>query len=425
MSHRLASFSRAFKYRNYKLFFIGQAISLIGTWMTQVATAWLVYRLTGSALLLGVVGFSSQIATFLLAPLAGVFTDRCNRRWILTITQCLSALQSLALAVLTLRHHIQIHHILVLSVFQGLISAFDIPARQAFLVEIVQKRADLSNAIALNTVMFNGARLIGPTIAGFVIAWGGEGSCFLIDAVSYLAVIATLFMLQLGVCAAPPPRLPVLQELKEGVSYAVHFLPIRALLLLVAFTSLVASYSVMFPVIARDVLRGGPSTLGFITAATGFGALVGGIYLASRRDVRGLLRLIAGSSFVFGASLMCLSATKTLWMALTVLFVTGFSMIIQLAASNTVLQTLVDDDKRGRIMSLYMMALLGMTPWGSLLAGAITTHAGISVTLFIQGAASLIIAGIFFGQLPRLKKVIRPIYVKMGIIPVLPSPTEG
>ena len=219
----LISIGRALRHRNYKLFFIGQSVSLIGTWMTQVATAWLVYRLTGSALLLGVVGFSSQIATFLLAPLAGVFTDRCNRRWILVVTQCLSALQSLALAALTLAHAIHIHPIIVLSVAQGLISAFDIPARQAFLVEIVHDRADLGNAIALNSTLFNGARLVGPSIAGFVIAWRGEGICFLIDAVSYLAVIATLLMLRLGVCAVPPRRRPVLHELKEGVFYAVRF----------------------------------------------------------------------------------------------------------------------------------------------------------------------------------------------------------
>lgn len=412
------SIGRAFRHRNYKLFFIGQSISLIGTWMTQVATAWLVYRLTGSAFLLGVVGFSGQIATFLLAPLAGVFTDRCSRRGILTTTQILSALQSLALALLTLTHQIQVHHIILLSVAQGLISAFDIPARQAFLVEIVKDRADLGNAIALNSTLFNGARLIGPAIAGFVIAWRGEGICFLIDAVSYLAVIVTLLMLKLGVCAVPPRRHPVLQELNEGISYAVRFLPIRVLLLLVACTSLVASYSVLFPVVARDVLHGGPSTLGLLSSATGLGALVGGIYLASRRNVRGLLRLISAASFIQGFSLMCLAWTTALWMALAVLFVTGFSMILQLAASNTVLQTLVDDDKRGRVMSLYMMALLGMTPWGSLMAGTLTTRAGVSTTLLLQGTASFLIAVVFAGQLPRLRAVIRPIYVKMGIISV-------
>ena len=421
----LKSVSRALRHRNYKLFFFGQGVSLIGTWMTQVATAWLVYRLTGSAFLLGVVGFSGQIATFLLAPVAGVFTDRCNRRQILTATQILSALQSLALAVLTLTHQIEVSHIIVLSICQGLISAFDIPARQAFLVEIVKDRADLGNAIALNSVMFNGARLVGPSIAGFVIAWGGEGICFLIDAVSYLSVIVTLLLLRLEACAVAPRHHRLFHELKEGISYAVNFLPIRAILLLVAFTSLAASYSVLFPVVARDVLQGGPSTLGFLSAATGCGALFGGLYLASRRDVRGLLRLIAAASFVQGASLMAFAVTRSLGVALAVLFVTGFSMIIQLAASNTVLQTLVDDDKRGRVMSLYMMALLGMTPWGSLLAGALTARAGIAPTLFLQGAASFGIAMIFAGQLPRLKAVIRPIYVKMGIIPVFPSPPEG
>ena len=413
---RLSSISRALRHRNYRLFFIGQSVSLIGTWMTQMAAAWLVYRLAGSALLLGVVGFSGQIASFLLAPLAGVFTDRSNRRRILIVTQCLAALHSLVLAALTLTGAIRVNQIIALSVLQGLITAFDIPARQAFMAELVD-RADLGNAIALNSILFNGTRLLGPVAAGFIIAAGGEGACFLVDSVSYLAAIFTLCMMRLNAGAGSSRRRPVLHELKEGIVYAANFPPIRTILLLVAFTSLAASYSVMFPVIARDVLHGGPSTLGFITAATGLGALVGGLYLASRRSVRGLLGIIAGSSVVFGGSLIGLSAMSVFWGVLVILFMTGFSMIIQLAAANTVLQTLVDDDKRGRVMSLYMMALLGMTPWGSLLAGALTARAGISVTLFFQGTASILIALVFAGQLPRLRAVVQPIYVRMGIIP--------
>ena len=386
--------------------------------MTQVATAWLVYRLTGSAFLLGIVGFSSQIATFLLAPLAGVFTDRGDCRRILVTTQCLAALQSLVLAVLTLTGAIHVGQIIALSVVQGLINAFDIPTRQVFLVEMVEDRADLGNAIALNSSVFNGARLVGPCLAGFVIAAGGEGICFLIDSISYLAVIVTLLMMSLAARPIPSARPRIFHELREGIAYAAGFMPIRVILLLVAFSSLVAlPYTVLLPVVAKETLHGGPATLGFLTGISGLGALTGGLYLASRRSVRGLVRLTAIATAVFGISLMIFAVTQVLWAALAILFVIGFGMIVQLASCNTVLQTLVEDSKRGRVMSLFMMSFMGMVPWGSLLAGILATHIGVARTLLLEGGACLIGAFVFAGQLPRLKAVIRPTYVKMGIIP--------
>ena len=410
-------FLRSLRHPNYRLFFIGQAISLIGTWMTQVATAWLVYRLTGSALLLGVVGFSSQIASVLVAPLAGVLSDRGGHRRILVVTQILSALQSLALAVLALSGTVRVGQIIALSVVQGIINSFDIPTRQAFLVEMVGDRADLGNAIALNSSVFNGARLLGPCLAGFVIAAGGEGICFLIDSVSYLAVIATLLMMRLRPHSHHPPGRRLFREMGEGFAYAMGFLPIRALLLLVAFSSLVAMpYGVLLPAVAKETLHGGPSTFGFLTGMSGLGALIGRLYLASRQSVRGLIRLTALASGVFGVALMLFAAARVLWAALLMLFVIGFGMLVQMAASNTVLQTLVEDDKRGRVMSLYLMAFMGMVPWGSLLAGFLATRIGLGRTLFLEGAACLAGALVFAKQLPRLRALVRPIYVRMGIL---------
>lgn len=410
---------RALRYRNYRLFFIGQSISLVGTWMTQVATAWLVYRLTGSAFLLGVVGFSSQIAGFVLAPVAGVLTDRWDHRRILLATQVLAALQSLALAVLALSGRIRVSQIILLSVLQGFINAFDIPTRQAFVVRMVEDRTDLSNAIALNSSMFNGARLLGPPLAGLVISAAGEGACFLIDSVSYLAVIATLLMMRVPVRAARSLRRHVAHELAEGVAYAAKSLPIHSLLLMVAFVSLVAMpYVVLLPVVARETLRGGPSTLGLLTGMSGLGALAGSLYLASRRSVRGLVRLSALAGGLFGAALMVFAASRAAWLSLAALFAAGFGMIVQMAASNTVLQTLVDDDKRGRVMSLFMMAFLGMLPWGSLVVGALAGRIGVHRTLMLEGAVCLAGALAFARRLPRLRAAIRPIYARMGIPPL-------
>jgi MFS family permease len=414
----LRSIGRALRHRNYRLFFSGQSISLIGTWLTRVATSWLIYRLTGSALLLGVLGFAGQIPTFILAPLAGVLVDRWDRYRVLVVTQIMAMVQSGLLAVLALTAVINVWHVLALSVLQGLINAFDMPARQSMVVEMVEDRADLPNAIALNSSMVNAARLIGPATAGVLIAAVGEGWCFFVDAVSYLAVIASLLLMRIE----PRPRTArstrVLHEMREGFRYASGFAPIRAVLLLLAVVSLMGMpYTVLLPVIAREVLGGGAGTLGALTAASGLGALVGALYLASRTSVLGLGRVIVASTALFGVGLVALSRVGVLWLALPVMLFTGAGMMLQMASSNTIIQTIVDDDKRGRVMSLFAMAFFGTVPFGSLLAGALASRLGAQNTLLVGGLVCIVAAVIFLRALPELRRVVRPIYVRMGILP--------
>ena len=414
---------RALGNKNYRLFFSGQSISLIGTWMTRIATSWLVYRLTGSAFMLGVVGFAGQIPSFLLAPFAGVLVDRWNRHRLLVATQVLALLQSLALAVLTLTGLIKISHVIVLSVFQGLINAFDMPARLAFVVEMVEKREDLANAIALNSSMVNAARLLGPSIGGVVIAAVGEGWCFMTDAISYVAVIASLLAMTIT------PRMisatndaNIFQQLREGWTYAVHFAPIRNVLLLLALVSLVGMpYTVLMPVFANEILHGGPSTLGLLMAASGVGALIGALFLASRKTVLGLGKFIPLMAAAFGAGLIAFSFTRVLWLSLLLMVVTGLGFMVQMAASNTVLQTIVEEDKRGRVMSFYTMAFMGTAPFGSLLAGSVAERIGAPHTLLFGGIGCILGAIWFATTLPGLRRDVRPIYVKIGILPEMAS----
>src|SRR6476659_9760035 len=381
---------RALAHKNYRLFFTGQSISLIGTWMTRIATSWLVYRLTGSAFLLGIVGFAGQIPTFLFAPFAGVWVDRLDRRQVLIVTQVLAMLQSLALAFLTLARHINIQEIIWLSAFQGLINAFDMPARQAFLVQMVEDKQDLGNAIALNSSMVNLARLVGPSLAGAVIAVSGEGACFLIDGISYIAVIASLLAMRLQAGALKPAVLSMLVQLKEGWTYVSGFAPIRTILLLFALVSLMGwPFTVLMPIFAGKILHGGPHTLGLLMGAVGIGALVSAISLAIRKTVLGLGKMISISTAAFGIGLILFGMSRVLWLSLLLMLFCGFGMMQQMAASNTIIQTIVEDDKRGRVMSFYAMAVVGMAPFGSLLAG-ISAHAmGAPLTVMLSGACCL------------------------------------
>lgn len=409
---------RALNHRNYRLFFGGQGISLIGTWMQQIAMSWLVYRLTNSPLILGVVGFSSQIPSFLLMPIAGVLADRWDRRTVLVVTQTLSMLQAFVLAYLTLTGAITVSHIVGVSIFLGLVNALDIPARQSFVVDMLERREDLGNAIALNSSMFNGARLVGPSVAGILIATVGEGLCFLLNALSYLAVIAALLAMRITQRRIKTPRPDVLRGLKDGFRYAFGFAPIKWILFLMALISLVGMpYMVLMPVLARDVLQGGPDTLGVLMAAMGVGALVGAMYLAARESIRGLGRTIAVASGVFGAGLIALSLSRTLWLSMAMMAVTGFGMIVQMASSNTILQTLVDEDKRGRVMSFYAMAFVGMAPLGSLLGGVLASRIGAPATIMIGGASCIVGSVGFAAKLPSLREIARPAYVRLGIIP--------
>jgi MFS family permease len=419
----LETLGRALRHRNYRLFFIGQGISLIGTWLTRVATSWLVFRLTGSALLLGVVGFAGQIPTFFLAAFAGVWVDRLDRHRVLVVTQTLAMLQSAALAVLALTGVIRVWHVAALGAFQGFINAFDMPARQSFVVDMVESREDLPNAIALNSSMFNAARLIGPSVAGALITLCGEGWCFATDAVSYLAVIASLLAMRVPPAERRHTGRHVMGDLVDGFRYAFGFAPIRWVLLLLALVSLTGMpYLVLLPVIASTVLHGGAHLYGFMTGASGLGALVGALYLASRPGVLGLGRVIVRAAFLFGAALIVLGVSRTWWISLPVMLITGAGMMVHMASSNTIVQTVVDEDKRGRVMSFYVMAFVGTAPFGSLLYGALAARIGTPMTMIAGGALCMAGALTFRRALPRLGEIIRPVYARLGI---LPSIAEG
>jgi MFS family permease len=411
---------RALGHRNFRLFFFGQSLSLIGTWMTRLATSWLVYRLTGSSFLLGVVSFAGQIPTFLLGPVAGVWIDRWERRKLLLVTQLLAAVQSLALAGLTLSGHVTISEIVWLSIFQGLINAFDMPARQSFLVQMVGGRADLGNAIALNSTMVNGARLLGPALAGITIAAVGEGYCFLIDGLSYFAVIASLFAMTITVLPPAKNAASALVQLKEGWNYVSTFAPIRTVLILFAIISFMGvPYTVLMPVFASTILHGGPHTLGFLMGASGLGAVIAALSLAARKSVRGLYKVIPAVAALFGCGLAGFSFSRNFCLSLALMGVTGYGMMQEFAASNTVIQTIVDDDKRGRVMGYWTMAYMGASPFGSLLAGSLAPVIGAPNTVLLCGLGCVLGAAWFWFQIPKLRPVIRPIYEQLGILPVV------
>jgi len=374
--------------------------------------------MTGSALLLGVVGFAGQIPTFLLAPVAGVLTDRLSRYRVLVATQIISLVQAAVLAWLCLAGVIQIWEIVVLSVILGCVNAFDVPARHSFVIDMVEKKEDLGNGIALNSLMFNGARLIGPSIAGVMLAATGEGICFLLNAISYIFVILSLLLMKLHIKETKKNDTYILKELTDGFRYTFGFAPIKHLLILLSISSLMGmSYSVLMPVFAKEILHGGSHTYGFLMGAAGFGALLGAFFLASRESVLKLGRIVPASAVLFGAGLIGLSFSRIFPFSLVLMIFIGLGMMMQTAASNTILQTITDDDKRGRVMSFYTMAIMGTAPFGSLMAGGFAKVIGTPGTIFAGGLACIIGAMFFLRKLPELRKAVRPIYVKMGIIP--------
>lgn len=397
---------------------MGQSLSLIGTWMTRIATGWLVYRLTGSSVLLGTVSFAGQIPAFFLAPLAGVLVDRWDRHRTLVITQVLSMLQSFAIAALTLTGIITIWQIVALAIVQGVVNAFDMPARQSFVAEMVEEREHLSNAIALNSSMVNAARLVGPALAGVIIAAVGEGWCFAIDGVSYVFVIISLLLMHVVRRPVRASRVHVMDQFREGWNYVSSSVPIRSILLLLALISLAGMpYTVLMPAIASEVLHGGPNTLGILMAATGLGALAGAFTLAMRRTVVGLGTRIVVCAGLFGAGLIGFAWSTQLWLSLLILPVIGYAMMQQMAASNTILQTIVEDEKRGRVMSFFSMAFQGMAPFGSLLAGTLAAHVGTRWTLVLSGTSCLAGSLWFARKLPEIRQILRPVYVRLGILP--------
>ncbi len=382
---------RSLAHRNYRLFFVGQGISLVGSWMQIIALSWLVYRMTNSAFLLGIVGFASQIPTFILAPFAGVLADHWRRRSILVVTQVAAMLQAFILAALALTGAIQVWHIIALSTLLGLINAFDVPARQAFVVDLIEKRQDLGNAIALNSLTFNGARLVGPSLAGILVAVVGEGVCFLINGISFLAVIFALLAMKIDLKDTPQEEYSLLERMKEGLFYTFNHVPIRRILTIVTLMSLLGmSYVVLMPVFAKDILGGGAETLGFLMGSLGVGALGGAVYLASRKNVSWAENNIFVSTLGFSLALAAFSFSRNFWLSLILILSVGFSVIVQISSCNIMVQTMVDDDKRGRVMSFYMMSFLGMAPFGSLLAGSLASRIGAPHTLLLSALMCLL-----------------------------------
>jgi MFS family permease len=395
---------RAFHHRNYRLFFAGQGISLIGTWMQQLAMAWLVYRLTNSPFMLGLIGFSGQIPVFCFSSFAGVFVDRWNRHRLLLATQTLAMLQSALLAALTLTGLVQVWHVFVLSFFLGLVYAFDVPTRQSFVIEMIERKEDLGNAIALNSAMFNGARLVGPSLAGIAVAAFGEGICFTLNTLSFLSIILALLAMRI----TSRPRVKVtshpFENLKEGYRYVFRFAPILYLILLQALVSLMGmQYVVLMPVFARDILQGGPRLLGLLVGTIGAGSLIGALFLASRRNIAGLGRLAAIGIGLLGCCLTGFALSRSVLFSIAMLLPTGFGMMLCMISCNTLIQDIVDEDKRGRVMSIFAMSSVGMYPFGSLMAGSLASHIGAPGTVMVGGASCIVGAVLFARKLPMLR----------------------
>ena len=410
---RLALILRALRHRNFRLFFGGQFISLSGTWMQTVAQSWLVYRLTGSAVLLGFISFAGLFPVFLFATIGGAVADRYNRHRILVATQTVSMLLAFVLAALTLTSRVQVWHVFALAALLGLVNAFDIPARQAFIVDMVGK-ADLINAISLNSSMFNGARIIGPAIAGVLVGTIGEGWCFFVNALSYIAVIAGLLLMKIKVQARVPLPGSALASIAEGFGYVWRMGPVRVLLLLLGLVSLLGMpYIVLMPIFADQILHGGARGLGLLMGASGAGALIGALSLAARRGARGLGRIVAFSAAGFGASLILFSLSHSFWLSAALLLPVGFSMMVEMASSNTLIQTLVPDNLRGRVMALYSMMFMGMAPLGALLAGTLAHHLNAPITVALGGAVCIVAAVGFGLRLPVFRREARQMIIAL------------
>jgi MFS family permease len=418
---RIRDIGRALRHRDYRIYFLGMLVSFTGTWMQSVAQGWLIYRLTGSAWLLGLTGFASQVPVFLLSPLGGVFADRHSRHRIIIITQTLAMFQAFVLAALTLSGVITVNAIFALAVFLGTVNAFDLPARQSFIGELVP-REDLMNAIALNSSMIQSSRVLGPALAGLLVGWLAEGPCFLINAISFVAVLGSLFAIRSRTAHRTSPEGTTMSHLREGFEYVRHTRPVRALLLLVAFVSIFGlPYSVLMPIFASEVLKGGPRALGVLLGSAGVGALGGALTLASRRRVHGLGRVVAISVAVLGSSLVLFSLSRNFVISTLLILPVGFSLMLQMSASNTLVQTMVPDKLRGRLMSFYAMSLMGMTPFGSLLAGALASLIGAPGTVAAGGALCVAASLLFWSRLPSLSTEATPLLVAQGALPGDPA----
>jgi len=413
----VAHFTRAFRHRNYQLFFGGQLISLTGTWMQAVAESWLIYRLTGSSALLGATSFVTLVPVFLFATIGGTVADRRHRHHIILTTQTAAMLLTFVLAALTLSGRVQVWHVFVLATCLGVVNAFDIPARQAFVVEMVG-REDLSNAIALNSTMVNGARVVGPAIAGAVVALVGEGWCFLLNAVSYIAVIAGLLLMRVPLRLRPAARTSALRETLEGFQFVGRTAPVRALLLLLGVVSFAGMpYSVLMPIFAESILNSGSKGLGLLMAASGLGSLGGAVALATRNGVRGLGRWVAIATACFGGALIAFAFSPSFWLSAALLVPVGAAMIVEMAASNTLIQAMVPNVLRGRVMAVYSMMFMGMAPFGALFAGWLAERIGAPYTVALGGSICVVAAAIFSFHLPALRPEARQLILAQEISP--------
>lgn len=410
---------RALRNKNYRLFFYGQSLSLLGTWIQQVALSWLIYSVTNSPFLLGFVMFAGQLPTFLIAPFAGVLADRYDKRKIIIITQVVAMLQAILLAIFVLTNNINVTVLIILNILLGISNAFDIPTRQSFVIQMVEHKEDLPNAIALNSSIVNGSRLIGPAVAGILVASLGEGICFLINAISFVFVIISLLLMKVGKEEkADHGNVSILKELKEGFHYSFGFLPIKSVILLLAAVSLFGNpYLVLLPIFAKNILNGDATTLGYLNSAVGLGALGAALYLASRKSTLGLGKIIATTTFIFALSLISFSFSKTFPLSVIILLFCGFGMMMQTAGSNTILQTLSSDDMRGRVMSFYTVAFRGMAPFGSLWAGTFADNFGAPATVLISGTVCLGAGILFFKNLKIIRTAAKPVYQQKGLLP--------
>lgn len=425
--NRLKLMFRALKYKNFRLFVSGQSLSLVGTWLQMVALTWLVYKLTNSAFMLGIVGFSGQIPMFLVSPFAGVFADRWNRHKMLLITQSLALLQALVLSILVFTDLIDIWHIILLSIFLGIINAIDMPIRQAFVFDMIENhKEDVGNAVALNSSMVNAARLVGPSIAGILIATVGEGWCFLVNSLSFTAVVISLLKMKVEFKPKTLKKLNVKNELKEGFNYAFKFIPIRYLILLLASVSIFSTaVTILAPVFAKEYLKGDADIYGFLIGAFGSGALLGAVYLLNKRTVLGLGKLIVFAVFTFGLSMIVFSFSRIFILSLIMMFTAGTGMMLHVASTNTLLQTISEETKRGRVMSFYTMAFRGMSPFGSLIAGSLGSLIGAPFALIISGTVCIVGALTFAKSLPILRPLVKPIYEDLGILPSLANGVQS
>ena len=414
---------RALRYRSFRIFFVGQGVSIFGTWMQTLATSWLIYRLTGSAFMLGLSTAALQLPMLFLSPLAGVWADRLDRRRMLIVVQALAGIQALVLAALTYFGVVQVWHVIALSLFLGTMNAFETPTRQAFLLEMVESKADLPNAIALQSLLFNSARFVGPTIAGVLLALAGEALCFFLNGISYLAVVIAYLTIRVRPRTPSRAATPVWQELGSGFRYAFGSLATRRLILLLAALSLFsAPWMTLMPIFAGETFAGDSRTLGLLIGAVGVGAIAATASLAVRPSVRGLGRVIAGCSVAAALALTGFALSHWFWLSLALLAVFGAGLIATVASTNTILQTIADDDKRGRIISIYVMTFLGLAPFSNFVAGAIAEAIGAHWTIFGCGVCLTLATGLFAANYESWRRSIRPIYIRQGIIP--PPPTE-